>query len=126
MVLVDTSVWIRFLANRAPFAAELDRLLERDEVMGHDLVFGELLIGDRGGRPKLLTAYGQMSQASTVAHTEVVAFVRDRRLHGRGVGWIDVHLLASTLVDRARLWTADPRLAALAGELAVAYQPGAA
>ena len=43
MVLVDTSVWIRFLANRVPYAAELDRLLERDEVAGHDLVYGELL-----------------------------------------------------------------------------------
>jgi len=49
-VLVDTSVWIRFLANREPYAAELDRLLERDEVVGHELIFGELLIGDRGGR----------------------------------------------------------------------------
>ena len=50
MVLVDTSVWIRFLANRAPYAAELDRLLGLDEVTGHELVYGELLIGDRGGR----------------------------------------------------------------------------
>ena len=49
MVLVDTSVWIRALAGRAPFAAELDRLLNLDEVSGHELVYGELLIGDRGG-----------------------------------------------------------------------------
>ncbi len=46
MVLVDTSVWMRFIANRMPYAAELDRLLERDEAVGHDLVYGELLIGD--------------------------------------------------------------------------------
>jgi hypothetical protein len=49
MVLVDTSVWIRFLAGREPYATELDSLLERDEVAGHELVFGELLIGDKGG-----------------------------------------------------------------------------
>jgi len=56
MVLVDTSVWIRFLANRAPYALELDRLLSLAEVTGHELVYGELLVGDRGGRTKLLTA----------------------------------------------------------------------
>jgi predicted nucleic acid-binding protein len=50
IVLVDTSVWIRFLSNRAPHAAELDGLLSRDEASGHDLVYGELLIGDKGGR----------------------------------------------------------------------------
>jgi predicted nucleic acid-binding protein len=123
MVLVDTSVWIRFLANREPHAAELDRLLERDEVVGHELIFGELLIGDRAGRPKLLAAYEQMRQASVIPHREVVEFVRDRRLQGRGVGWIDIHLLASALVDRLRVWTADPRFADVAEELAVAYVP---
>ena len=76
MVLVDTSVWIRALSNRAPFAEELARLLDLDEVAGHDLVYGELLIGDRGGRKKLLTAYEQMSQATTVPHPEVVTFVK--------------------------------------------------
>jgi predicted nucleic acid-binding protein len=49
IVLVDTSVWIRFLSNRAAYAAELDRLLSRDEVSGHDLVYGELLTGIRAG-----------------------------------------------------------------------------
>ena len=122
MVLVDTSVWIRFLANRAPYATELDKLLGLDEVVGHELVYGELLIGDRGGRKRLLAAYEWIHQASIVPHRDVVAFVRDRDLHGRGVGWIDVHLLASAIVGRLRLWTADPRFAALAGELGVAYE----
>lgn len=53
-VLVDTSVWIRFLSNQAPFAAELDRLLADDAVAGHEFVYGELLVGDRGGRERLL------------------------------------------------------------------------
>ena len=122
MVLVDTSVWIRSLAYRAPFAAELDRLLGLDEATGHELVYGELLIGDQGGRGKLLSAYERMHQAGTVPHVEVVAFVRDRGLHGRGVGWIDVHLLASALVGRLQLWTADPRLSAVARELGIAYE----
>jgi predicted nucleic acid-binding protein len=121
MVLVDTSVWIRFLANRAPYAAELDRLLSVDEVAGHELVYGELLIGDRGSHLKLLTAYERIHQASFVPHRDVVAFVRHRNLQGRGAGWIDVHLLASAIVGRLRLWTADPRFAALANELGIAY-----
>ena len=50
MILIDTPVWIRFLANRAPYAQGLDRLLAGEEVLGHELVYGELLIGDSGGR----------------------------------------------------------------------------
>jgi predicted nucleic acid-binding protein len=121
-VLVDTSVWIRFLSNRAPYAAELDDLLSRDEVSGHDFVYGELLIGDKGARRRLLTEYERMDQAPVVPHSEVVAFVRDRKLHGCGIGWIDAHLLASALVGRLQLWTTDPPLAVLAKELGIAYE----
>jgi predicted nucleic acid-binding protein len=121
-VLVDTSVWIRFLSNRAPCAARLDILLSRDEVCGHDFVLGELLIGDKGGRKKLLADYELMDQAPTVRHADVVTFVRERKLHGRGIGWIDAHLLASALVGRLPLWTADPALARLAKELGIAYE----
>ena len=121
MVLVDTSVWIRALAGRSPFVAVLDVLLDRGEVLAHDLVFGELLIGDRGGRPALLASYEKLPRAPSVPHAEVVELVRSRKLHGRGVGWIDVHLLASTLVARTELWTADPRLVDLASDLGVGY-----
>ena len=121
IVLVDTSVWIRFLSNRSPYAAELDALLSRDEVSGHAFVYGELLIGDKGGRTPLLANYEQMHQAPAVPHRDVVDFVRDRGLHGRGIGWIDAHLLASALVGRLKLWTTDPRLALIAGELGVGY-----
>ena len=121
IVLVDTSVWIRFLSNREPYAAGLDALLSRDEVSGHDFVYGELLIGDKG-RKHLLTAYEHMHQAAVVPHREVVEFIRARRLHGRGIGWVDAHLLASALVGRLRLWTTDPALATTAKELGVAYE----
>jgi predicted nucleic acid-binding protein len=122
MVLVDTSVWIRALANLPPYIAELDRLLSLDEVAGHELVYGELLIGGRAGRGRLLAAYERMHQAVMVPHREVVQFVRDRDLHGRGVGWIDVHLLASAIVGRFELWTADPRFCAVADEFGVDYK----
>jgi predicted nucleic acid-binding protein len=121
VVLVDTSVWIRFLVGSAPYARALDRLLETDQVLAHDLVEGELLIGDAGGRAALLAAYQEIHRAGTLAHAEVVELVRSRRLQRRGIGWIDAHLLASTLVQHCRLWTADASLAAVAVELRIAF-----
>lgn len=121
MVLVDTSVWIRFLAGKAPFTNGLDALLDRGEVLAHDVVEGELLIGDRGGRPAMLSDYAYLPRASMLSHREVTVFVRARNLQGRGIGWLDAHLLASALVERVSLWTADTNLANLAHELKVGY-----
>ncbi len=67
---------------------------------------------------KLLTAYQQIHQATTVPHSDVVEFVRSRRLNGRA-GWIDIQLLASAVAGRLQLWTADPRFSTLAAELQV-------
>jgi predicted nucleic acid-binding protein len=122
-VLVDTSVWIRFLANRAPYARELDDLLFREDVSAHEFVYGELLIGDRSGQRTLLGDYELMDYAPVVPHAEVAIFVRDRNLQGRGIGWIDAHLLASALIAGLRLWTADAALATVARELDIAYEP---
>jgi len=122
MVLIDTSVWIRFLADRMPYAAELDRLLERNEAAGHELVYGELLIGDSGARKQLLNSYDLIHRVPSVGHEDVVTFVRSHKLHGRGIGWIDAHLLASALVADMSLWTADEHLARLAGELGIAHR----
>lgn len=123
MILIDTSVWIRYLANRMPYAAELDRLLDRREAAGHDLVYGELLIGDVSGRVELLKFYKLTHHIANVPHAEVVAFVRAYKLHGRGIGWIDAHLLAAARVAGVPLWTADARLTRLASELDAAYIP---
>lgn len=120
-VLVDTSVWIRFLSNRAPYAADLDRVLSRDEASGHELVYGGLLIGDNGGRAELLESYQRMDQAQVIPHSDVVAFVRSRKLNGRGLSWIDAHLLAPAVVGQLKLWTADAALASAAMELGICY-----
>ena len=125
MVLVDTSVWIRFLSNRTPYAAELDHLLERDEVAAHDLIHGELLIGNTGSREDFLKSYGSMQRIASVRHSEVIAFVQAYRLHGHGIGWVDAHLLASAFVANVPLWTADERLASLAEEFGAGYIPSA-
>lgn len=121
MIIVDSSVWIRYFRNQRPWADELDRLLILNDVAGHELVFGELLIGTPGGRLKALEAYSHFRPAPVVPHSEVVAFVEHHRLSGRGVGWIDVHLLASAIVGHLSLWTADQNLGTLAGEFGVAH-----
>ena len=123
MILVDTSVWVRSLSNKSSQQAELDALLAGDAVAGHELVFGELLIGDRGARRAFLPFYETMYQAPTVSHRQVVALVRLHRLHGRGIGWIDSHLLASAQADGHLLWTSDSRLRVIAEELGLAYSP---
>jgi predicted nucleic acid-binding protein/Arc/MetJ family transcription regulator len=122
MVLVDTSVWIRFLKGTESYATELERLLSNDEVLGHDFVYGELLIGDRGGRSKFLDAYKAMHQAALVSNSEVVEFVKTRKIHARGIGWIDAHLLASAIIEHSALWTADRPLAAVAQDMGIAYR----
>jgi predicted nucleic acid-binding protein len=122
MVLVDTSVWIRFMYGREPYLHDLNRLLELGQVVGHELVYGELLIGDPGGQRTLLENYRHLRQAAMIPHDEIVHFVNHRRLHGRGVGWIDIHLLASALVGGFQFWTADERCAAVAQELGVGYR----
>lgn len=122
MVLVDTSIWVRFLLNRGPSAKELRFLLEGGAVCGHDLVYGELLIGDPGGRLKLLELYPKFQQSPTLNHQDVVDFARGRRLHGRGAGWIDIHLLASALASGHQFWTADSDLLSIARELGVSYE----
>jgi predicted nucleic acid-binding protein len=122
MVLIDTSAWIRSFAGAVAYKSMVDRLVDLDQVARHDLVFGELFIGDVGGRDRFLRDYSQLHRAQTVPHEDVVQFVRFRRLHGRGLNWIDVHLLASALVEHMQLLSADEYLMAAAKELGVAYE----
>ena len=86
------------------------------------MVFGELLIGDSGVRARTLALYEHFSYAATVSDREVIELVRARRLFGRGIGWMDAHLLAAALVAGVQLYTADRPLTKVANELAIAYQ----
>jgi predicted nucleic acid-binding protein len=122
MVLIDTSAWIRSFAGAVAYKSVVDRLVDLDQAARHDLVFGELFIGDVGGRDRFLRDYSLLYCAQTVPHQEVIQLVRFRRLHGRGLSWIDVHLLASALAEHMQLWSADEFLMAAAEELGVAYQ----
>ena len=122
MTLVDTSVWIRGFRSQEPYRTELDRLLASKSIVGHPLVYGELMIGDSGGRKAFLGEYTNSPWCSMIDHEEVVMLVEARRLNGRGISWIDAHLLASAMADRITLWTADTSLAAIAEQLGVAHK----
>jgi predicted nucleic acid-binding protein len=126
MVLVDTSVWVRALA-RGPGEVRrpLDALLAADAVLGHPLVYGELLMGDVGGRAAALRVYATFPRCVPVAHDAVVAFVRQHRLMGQGIGWIDGQLLAAAVRDRVALWTVDAPLARAAQGLGCGFSGAA-
>lgn len=112
MILADTSVWIDHLRRGN---STLIEALERDDVLTHPFVIGELACGDLKKRRDVLTLLGALPQALVATDDEVLEFIEARRLFGRGIGFVDAHLLASVaLTDDACLWTLDKRLAALA------------
>lgn len=111
MILADTSVWIaHFRTDRA----ELRSLLEASLIHCHEFVIGELACGNLKRRAEVLTYLRQLPVVPAISHEEAFEFLQVRRLAGRGLGWIDIHLLASVVVAGARLWTLDARLAAAA------------
>jgi len=118
MVLVDTSVWVSHLrsGNR-----EMERLLTRGEVLCHPFIIGELALGNLKNRTEILSLLQSLPMAIRATHTEVLKFVEKKKLMGKGVGYVDVHLAASSLLTGAPLWTLDKRLRNLMKTLNFAY-----
>ena len=111
MILVDTSIWVNHLRRHD---AGLAARLEAGEVLCHPYVIGEIGLGMLKQRRKVLDLLRALPSASIASHDEAMAFVEQRQLAGSGVGWVDVHLAASAVLSRARLWTVDRRLADVA------------
>lgn len=120
MILVDTSVWIDHLRTDEPLLA---RALESGRVLMHPFVVGELACGNLEQRDEVLRLLGDLPAAPTATDQEVLELIERRALMGRGIGYIDVHLLASTaLAADARIWTRDRRLARVAAEQELAFE----
>ncbi|HUP61283.1 MAG TPA: PIN domain-containing protein [Thermoanaerobaculia bacterium] len=118
MILVDTSVWIDHLRKGVPALAEA---LERGDVTTHPFIIGELACGSLKDRRQLLDLLAALPSAVVAADDETLLFIEERRLMGKGIGYLDAHLLASTaLTAYTRLWTRDKRLAAVAIDLRLA------
>jgi predicted nucleic acid-binding protein len=114
VTLVDTSVWVDHLRRGEP---RLATLLDGGEVLCHPFVIGELACGDLARRQEVLHLLGNLARAEVAGHDEVMSFLGSRNLSGRGLGWIDAHLLASAGLSRVGLWTTDRRLDRIAREL---------
>jgi predicted nucleic acid-binding protein len=117
-ILVDTSVWVDFLRQGE---RELTHLLDQDHVEMHPFVIGELACGALPDRAVLLEELRRLPRTVIVQDDEAIAFLELHRFHGQGLGWIDVHLLASAMVSGARLWSRDKALAGAAEKLKIAF-----
>ncbi len=118
MVLVDTSLWVEhFRTGRA----DLHALLLNSQVYCHPFIIGELACGHLKNRHEILALLASLQQAFLSEDEEVLQLIERNRLYGRGLGWIDFHLLSSALLSGTRLWTLDKALRKIALEFDLAY-----
>jgi predicted nucleic acid-binding protein len=121
LILVDTSIWIDHL--RADNSA-LRGLLDAGGVLTHPFVIGELALGRMGQREMILAALLDLPRAELATDAEALGFINREALIGRGIGYVDAHLLASVrLTAGAQLWTKDARLRDVADALGLAMTP---
>lgn len=107
MVLIDSSVWIDHLRRGNPLLRDL---LNNSLALIHPFVIGELACSSIKNRKKSLADLAELPLAKSAAHQEVLTLLIDRELWGRGIGWIDLHLIASALLSHSQLWTLDASL----------------
>ena len=128
MILVDTSVWINHLNPKdqnfnKQFSDHLFTLLNDNLILGHSMVIGELACGNLENRKSVLALLKGLPKASVATDDHVLSFIEEKKLMGRGIGYIDFHLLAATeLTQSTELWALDGRLMDVANELNLAYQ----
>ena len=121
MVLVDSSVWVSFLQSGSE--PTLVQLLDLNEVGMHDMVFGEVAMGSSKQRKNALMLLPLLPSMEVASHTDVMKLVDEHQLYGRGIGYVDVHLLTSAVVrPGTQLWTRDKRLLAAARQLGIAFE----
>jgi predicted nucleic acid-binding protein len=120
LILVDTSVWIDHLRHAI---APLAKALEAEDVLVHPFIIGELACGEIRRRREVLDLLGTLRSSVVATDDEVLHFIESHRLMGKGIGYIDAHLLASvTLTPAATLSTRDKRLAAIAAKLRIGFE----
>lgn len=119
MVLVDTSVWIEHLRLVHTDFAEL---MNNAQVVCHPFVVGELACGGLNNRREILSLLQSLPMAILAEHDEVLQFIENHKIMGRGLGYVDVHLLASTIMTGIPLWTLDKKLHHISTELGVSFK----
>ncbi|GBD90159.1 ribonuclease VapC32 [bacterium BMS3Abin04] len=119
MILVDTSVWIDHFrkANK-----QLQELLLKEDVCIHQFIIGELTCGNFSNRDEILSLLKALLQTKIADNDEILKFIELHRLYDSGLGFIDVHLLASAFLSNAKLWTKDKALRTVASKLNCDYK----
>jgi hypothetical protein len=121
VILVDTSVWVEHLRLAS---AILTELLDHGEILGHPFVIGELALGNLRRRYPFLSDLRDLPQAIVADDDEVFRMIDRQALFGRGIGYVDAHLLAAArLTAGSKLWTRDRRLQSVAAQLGLAAAP---
>ena len=118
MVLADTSVWV---AHLRAGDARLARLLMDGSVACHPFIIGELACGSLANRATLLRLLGALPTCRIADHDEVMRTIEGRKLYSKGLGYVDVHLLASALLTDVKLWTKDLHLQSAARTFGVSH-----
>jgi hypothetical protein len=116
MVLVDTSIWVDHFRHGVSL---LEDLLNSGEVATHPFIIGELACGNMRNRDEILALLSALPTLKVASDSEALHLIKVRALHGKGIGWIDVHLLSSSLLTRTPLWTNDKKLHAAAKSLGI-------
>ena len=121
MILADTSVWIEYVRSGEPAFASL---LNAEQILVHPFVLGELAVGSLKDRARFIETLRDMPQSMIALDDEVLRLIEKRGIFGRGIGYVDAHLLASVMLSAgSRLFTRDKRLARIATALEVGFQP---
>ena len=121
MILIDTSVWIDHLRAGEP---QLVELLNNNRVLVHPFIIGELACGNLNNRKTVLSLLHKLPTARLATDEEVLFFIERHGLMGRGIGYIDAHLLAAiSLTGTVRLWTRDKRLGTVAKSIGLTFEP---
>ena len=119
MILVDTSIWIDHFRHGDE---HLIQLLQAGRIISHTFIIGELALGCLKNRNTILDSLKDLPQAVVATDNEVMRFIDENTLFGKGIGFIDAHLLAAArLTPGSRLWTRDKRLLTVAATLHLAH-----
>ncbi len=118
MLLVDTSVWVDHLRHTDP---ALQEQLRNNNVLIHPMVVGELAMGQFPSRTAFFADVLKLPVVAHASHREVLEMIEIRRLFGRGIGFIDCHLLASARIGKVQIWSRDRRFMTVAAEMGVAF-----
>lgn len=116
MILVDTSVWIEHFRSAN---SDLVSLLTEGQVLTHPYVIGEIACGGHRQRQQILSLLPLLPQATMATNEEVLRLIDDYELFGKGIGWVDAHLLSACLLSASTLWTLDKKLLRLARTVSV-------